>query len=246
MSVQKSMLPAVVITGSSLLVGCGSNGSCGSGGSCTVPPPGTGGVFAGTVGGTAAVAILANNGDMRIGVQNGTYYHLTVAPQTTTIAGSYFAYSTGAAFPNGTDSTTGTVSGTEGASTLTGTLTDHSGTTEALTLNDNPVYGTGSALANLTGTWSYTAGGFSLTATIASDGSFTATDSNGCSYSGTFSQIDPVYDVYGENHTLTCKGVQTTTFDGLATYFPASGNSGASIELLTDNSAGAYLVVTFQ
>src|SRR5271154_1169707 len=147
MSVQKSMLPAVVITGSSLLVGCGSNGSCGSGGSCNVPPPGTGGVSAGTVGGTAAVAILANNGDMRIGVQNGTYYHLSVAPQTTTIAGSYFAYSTGAAFPNGTDATTGTVSGTEGASTLDGTLTDHSGKTEALTLNDNPVYTTGSALA---------------------------------------------------------------------------------------------------
>ncbi|HXC10063.1 MAG TPA: hypothetical protein VNV61_14120, partial [Steroidobacteraceae bacterium] len=94
--------------------------------------------------------------------------------------------------------------------------------------------------------WSYTAGGFSLTATIASDGSFTATDSNGCSYSGTFSQIDPVYDVYGENHVLTCKGANPTTFDGLATYFPASGNTGASIELLTDDSAGAYLMVTFQ
>jgi hypothetical protein len=51
--------------------------------------------------------------------------------------------------------------------------------------------------------------------------------------------------VYGENHVLTCNGVQTT-FDGLATYFPASGNTGASIELLADDSAGADLVVTFQ
>lgn len=246
MTVQKSMLPAVVFTGSTLLVGCGSSGSCGgSGGSCTVPPPGTGGVFSGSVGGTAAVAILAENGDMRIGVQNGTYYHLNVAPQTTTIAGSYFAYSTGAAFPNGTDSTTGTLSATEGASTLDGTLTDHSGTTQALTLNDNPVYTTGSALANLAGTWSYTAGGFSLTATIAADGSFTATDSSGCSYSGSFSQIDVLYDAYGENHVRTCNGVKTT-FDGLATYFPASGNTGASIELLADDGAGADLVVTFQ
>jgi hypothetical protein len=245
MSVQKSMLPAVVITGSSLLVGCGSNGSCGSGGSCNVPPPGTGGVFSGTLGGTAAVAIFANNGDMRIGVQDGTYYHLNVAPQTTTIAGSYFAYSTGAAFPNGTHSTTGTVSATQGTSTLDGTLTDHSGTTAALSLNDNPVYITGSALANLTGTWSYTAGGFSLTATITADGSFTATDSSGCSYAGTFSQIDELYDVYGETHVLTCNGVKTS-FDGLATYFPASGNTSASIELLADDSAGAYLVVTFQ
>ena len=245
MSVQRSMLPAVVITGSSLLVGCGSSGSCGSAGSCNVPPPGTGGVFSGTVGGSAAVAILADNGDMRIGVQNGTYYHLTVAPQTSTISGSYFAYSTGAAFPNGSHSTTGTVQATEGASSLDGTLTDHSGTTAALTLNDNPVYITGSALANLAGTWSYTAGGFSLTATIAPDGTFTATDSSGCSYAGSFTQIDARYDVYGENHVLTCKGVQTT-FDGLATYFPASGNAGASIELLADDSAGADLVVTFQ
>jgi hypothetical protein len=129
---------------------------------------------------------------------------------------------------------------------LNGSLTDHSGTTEALTLNDNPVYSTGSALANLAGTWSYTAGGFSLTATIAADGAFTATDSSGCSYSGTFSQIDERYDVYGENHVLTCKGGVQTTFDGLATYFPASGNTGARIELLTDDSAGADLVVTFQ
>jgi len=40
-------------------------------------------------------------------------------------------------------------------------------------------------------------------------------------------------------------GVQTS-FDGLATYFAASGNTGASIELLADDSAGAYLVVTLE
>jgi hypothetical protein len=245
MSVHRSMLPAVVITGSSLLVGCGDGGSCGSNGSCNTPPPGTGGVFSGTVAGTPAVAVLADNGDMRIGVQNGTYYHLTVSPQTTTITGSYFAYSTAAVFPNGTHSTTGTVSATEGASTLNGTLTDQSGTTATLTLNDNPVYTTGSALANLTGTWSYTANGFSLTATIAAGGTFTATGSSSCSYSGSFTQIDVQYDVYSENHVLTCNGVKTP-FDGLAVYFPASANTGASIELFADDGAGADLVVTLK
>lgn len=54
-----------------------------------------------------------------------------------------------------------------------------------------------------------------------------------------------LYDVYAENDVLTCKGV-TTTFDGLATYFPASGNSAASIELLADDSAGVYLVVSLR
>ncbi len=245
MSVQKSRLPAVVITGSSILVGCGSSGSCGSAGSCTVPPPGTGGVFEGTVQGTPAIAILADNGDMRIGAQNGTYYHLTVAPQAAMIAGSYFAYSTEGLFPNGTHSTTGAISATEGGATLNGTLTDHSGATEALALNDDPVYVTGSGLSRLAGTWSYTANGFSLTATISPDGAFTATDSGGCSYSGSFTQIDEKYDAYGESHVLTCNGVKTS-YDGLATYFAASGSSMAHIDLLADDGAGAFLVATFQ
>ena len=245
MSVRKRILPTVVIAGSSLLVGCssGSNGPCGTA-ACNLPPPGTGGVFEGTVQGTPAVAIFADNGDMRIGVQNGTYYHLTVAPQAP-ISGSYFAYSTGAAFPNGTDSTTGTVSATEGASSMTGTLTDHSGATATFMLNYDTVYNDGSGLSQLAGTWSYTANGFSLTATISSNGTFTAVDSSGCSYAGTFTQIDAKYDVYAENHALTCNGVETA-YNGLATYFAPSGGSVARIELLADDGAGADLVVTFQ
>ena len=244
MSVQRTMLPAVVITGTSILVGCGGSGSCSSAG-CNVPPPGTGGVFDGTVQGTPAIAILADNGDMRIGVQNGTYYHLTVAPQSQTISGSYFAYSTGPAFPNGTRSTTGTVSATEGSSTTNGTLTDHSGTKQTLALNDEAVYNTGSALSNLSGTWSYTANGFSLTATISPGGTLTAADSNGCTYAGSFTQINELYDVYGESHVLTCNGV-TTSYNGLATYLPPSGSSTAQIELLADDGVGGFLVVTFQ
>ena len=216
-----------------------------SAGSCTTPPPGTGGVFEGTVQGTPAVAIYAENGDMRIGVQNGTYYHLTVSPQSSTITGSYYAYSTGATFPNGTDSTTGKVSATEGASAVNMTLTDHSGSVETLTLNDTTVYSDGSSFSTLAGTWSYTANGFSLTATVASDGTFTASDSKGCSYAGSFALIDARYDVYGETHTLTCSGVKTN-FTGLATYFPPSGTAVGQIELLTDDGAGADLVVTLQ
>jgi hypothetical protein len=246
---RKSLLPAVVITGSSILVGCGSsgsgsNGSCGST-ACNTPPPGTGGVFQGTVQGTPAVAIYADNGDMRIGVQNGTYYHLTLSPQTSTVTGSYFGYSTGAAFPNGTDSTTGTASITEGSASLTGTLTDHSGSTDSLSLNDNTVYIDGSALSKLAGTWSYTANGFSVTTTISSDGTFTGTDSNGCALAGSFTQIDQRYDVYGETHVLTCNGVKTN-YNGLATYFSPAGTSVAQIELLADDGAGAFLNITFQ
>ena len=241
----------MAITGSSLLVGCGggySNGSCGSYGSCgpTSAYLSVGGVYEGTVQGTTpVVAIFTENGDGRISGQDGTYYHLTVATQGNTVSGNYFADSTGPLFPNGTSSTTGSMSAVLAPTALNGTLIDQSGLSAALSLNFDTVYNIGSALPTLAGTWSYTATGFSLTATILSNGSFTAVDSAGCSYTGTFYLIDPNFDAYGENHVLSCNGINTN-YAGLATYFPPAGNIGAQIGLLADDNAGNDLVVTFQ
>ena len=74
-----------------------------------------------------------------------------------------------------------------------------------------------SALATLMGTWSYTASGFSLTVTIATNGTFTGTDSNNCAYAGSFGIINPEFNAYSETYTRTCNGT-TLTFTGLATY----------------------------
>lgn len=250
MSTHKRLLPAVAITGSSLLVGCGGGGyaagSCGSYGSCgPAPVPSTGGVYEGTVQGSPAVAIFAENGDGRISTQDGLYYHLTVTTQGADVSGSYLAYSSGTAFPNGTRSTTGTMMATLGSTTLSGTLTDQTGLVDALGLNFDTVYNTGSALPNLQGTWSFTGAGFSLTATILPDGTFTGTDSTGCTYSGAFVLIDPNYDTYGESHVLTCNGVNVN-FNGLAAYFPPTPSVGANIQLMADDGAGQDLVVDLQ
>ncbi len=245
MSARKSRLPAVVITGSSILVGCsGSNNSSCSATACA-PPPGTGGVFQGTVQGTPAVAIYADNGEMFIGVQNGTYYRITTTPQSTTLTGTYVAYSSSSVFPNGTDATTGTISATESASGMSGTLTDKSGSTASFSLNANADYVTGSQLSNLAATWSYTASGFSLTMTISSGGALSGTDSNECSYSGSFTLIDEVYDAYAESYVQTCNGV-SAAYKGLATYVAPSGTATAQLELLADDGAGAFLDITLQ
>ena len=204
-----------------------------------------GGIYEGTVQGTPVISIIAENGDGRISGQDGTYYHLNVATQANSVSGNYFADSTGPLFPNGTRSTTGAVSAVLAPTALNGSLIDQSGLSAALSLNFDAVYNIGSALPTLAGTWSYTANGFSLTATIMPDGRFTAVDSTGCTYTGSFYVIDPNFDAYGENHTLTCNGV-SASYAGLATYFPPAGNSGAQIELLTDDNAGNDLVVTFQ
>ena len=243
------LLPVVAISGSSLMVACGggySGGSCGSYGSCApAPVPSAGGVYEGTVQGTPVVAIIAENGDGRISAQDGTYYHLNVATQGSGVSGSYFAYSGSGPFPNGTLSTTGTLSAVLTPSVLTGTLTDQTGLTASLGLNFDNVYNIGSALPTLAGTWSFTANGFSLTATILPDGTFTATDSAGCAYHGAFVVIDPNFDAYGESHVLSCNGVNVN-FTGLASYFPPSPSVGASIQLFADDGAGDYLAVDLQ
>lgn len=250
MSIHNRLLPVVVITGSSIMVGCGggggSNGACGSYGSCApAPVPSAGGVYEGIVQGIPVVAIIADNGDGRISAQDGTYYHLNVATQGADVSGSYFADSTGIAFPNGALSTTGTLSAILSPTVLNGTLTDQTGLAASVGLNFDTVYNIGSSLPTLAGTWSFTANGFSLTATILPDGTFTAIDSAGCSYNGAFYLIDPSFDAYGENHVLSCNGVNVN-FTGLASYFPPAGNVSANIQLLADDGASDYLAVDLQ
>ena len=254
------LLPIVTITGSSLMVGCGGNsgGSCGYGssygssGGCVAPPLITGdGYYEGTLASqgtgppTPVVAIIADNGDGAIAGQDGTYYRLSVTLPRNTVTGTYFALSQGAKFPNGTEATSGSISAAASPN-LNGTVTDQTGAMESLALNFDTVYNSGSSLATLAGTWSYTANGFSLTATIRPDGTFSAIDSNNCTYIGAFGLIDPNFDAYSENYVRSCNGVNVT-FTGLATYFPLVGSSAtADIKLLADDNTSEFLVADFQ
>ncbi len=248
MKIYNRLLPAVLITGGSIVAGCGGDGY--AGGSCGTCGPvpaylSVGGVYEGAIGATPVIAIVAENGDGRISGQDGTYYHLTVATQANNVAGNYFAYTSGTAFPNGTLSTTGTVSAILAPTAMNGTLVDQTGASVNLSLNFDNVYNTGSSLPTLAGTWSYTGNGFSMTMTILSNGTFSAVDSTGCTYAGSFFLIDPNFDAYGENHALNCNGV-TSTYSGLATYFPPTGTSVAEIQLLADDNAGDSLVVNLR
>lgn len=258
MSIHNRLLPIVTITGSSLMVGCGgSNGSCGYGssygsyGGCAAPIVSGDGYYEGILstlpGGpaTPVVAIIADNGDGAISGQDGTYYRLNVSLPGNQVTGSYFGLSEGPVFPNGTQATSGSISAATSPN-LNGALSDQTGASEPLALNFDAVYNLGSALPTLAGTWSYSTAGFSLTATIRPDGTFSAIDSNNCSYTGAFSIIDPNFNAYGENYIRTCNGVNDT-FTGLATYFPPSGTStGADIKIMADDNTTQFLVADLQ
>jgi hypothetical protein len=222
-------------------------------GACGAPMNvGADGIYAGTLTNKATqqeepvVAIIAENGDGRMSGQDGTYYRLNVNTSGNNVSGSFAGYSQGVTFPNGLQSTSGPLSAAVTSPGLNGTLTDQAGHAEALLLNFDNIYNLTSALATLAGTWSYSANGFSLTATIRFDGAFSAVDSSNCTYSGAFGLIDANFNIYSENYTRSCNG-SSTTFTGLASYFPASGSAvPAEIKLLADDNAGDYLVADLQ
>jgi hypothetical protein len=127
------------------------------------------------------------------------------------------------------------------------TLTDAMSPPQPLTLQFDDVYGQRSALVDLGGVWTATTNGLTLTATIQADGSFSAADSNNCTYSGSFSLIRAAYNVYAESHTRSCNGI-ATSFNGLASLLPANNASGTptQLRLLTDNGTDESLSASFQ
>ena len=192
------------------------------------------------------IAIIAENGDGRMSGEDGTYYYrLNVAESSNGLSGSFHGYSEAGHFPNGNQLTSGSLTATANSSGLSGTLTDTSGDTETLSLTFDGAYDLTSSLPMLAGDWSYAANGFTLTATISTDGTLSAVDSNGCSYSGAFGLIDPSFNAYNASYTLSCGGTDVT-YTGVASYFPASGSAVAQIRMLSDDGAGHYLVADLQ
>lgn len=197
--------------------------------------------------GGPVVAIIAENGAGRIATADGRYYRLNVGTSGNNLNGAYSTDSQNAVSSGNAAPSTGSVAGVITSTGLNMTLTDTINTQQSLTLNFDAVYNSGSALENLTGNWTATENGLTLTATIQPDGSFSGMDSNNCTYEGSFSLIDPTFDVYAETHVRSCNGI-AITFTGLAAVLPTNAASGPAtkIKLLTDNDSGEYLIADFQ
>jgi len=266
MSTHHRILPIIAVTGTSLMVGCGgrggscgsygSYGSYGSAGSCAGGQNlGPAGVYEGSIIDAAAqqgapvVAIIAENGDGRMMSQDGTYYRLNVGAIGSNLTGTFIGLSQGGTLPNNSHSSSGSVSGGILPQNLDMYLTDLTNTQRTAILNYDPAYALGSSLMTLAGNWTFSANGFNLAATVQADGTFAATDSNNCTYTGSFGLINPNFNAYSETHVRLCSGV-SAVFSGLATFVPASGSGPNAvptiIRLLTDDASGEYLVAEFQ
>ncbi len=80
----------------------------------------------------------------------------------------------------------------------------------------------GANLPRLQGTWDSDDG--SVT-TIAADGSFASTESDGCRDTGRFFVLDPSRNVYSVSGTSRCSEIGAASFSGLATFLPAGNGS---------------------
>src|SRR5579864_9610314 len=83
---------------------------------------------------TSVVAIIADNGEGRMSAQDGTYYRLNVSSSGASVSGSFSGFSQGATFPDGRQSTSGSLAATITQSGLGGALTDQSGDKVGLSL----------------------------------------------------------------------------------------------------------------
>lgn len=266
MSIQRRILPIIAVTGSSLMVGCGgrggscgsygSYGSYGSAGTCAGGQNlGPAGVYEGTISDATAqqsapvVAIIAENGDGRMMSQDGTYYRLHVGAVGANLTGTFIGLSQGGTLPNSNHSSSGSLSGSIMPQSLNAYLTDSTNTQQTAVLNFDNAYALSSSLITLAGSWTFAATGFTLTATIGADGTFSATDSNNCTYTGSFGLINPNFNAYSEAHVRMCNGV-SASFTGLATFIPATGTGPTgpptTIRLLTDDASSEYLVADLQ
>ncbi|MFT4047666.1 MAG: hypothetical protein QM661_13370 [Solimonas sp.] len=136
----------------------------------------------------------------------------------------------------------------EKGSTILMTLTLSTGVTGVLSLTyDEDAYETKSDVTLIEGTWgiedAYDATTLSLT--VSSDGTFSGTDEDDCTYSGTFSIIDQAYNLYEVSLTTTCDSSSTsTTTTGLATLQAATTTAGDdTLVMVTASTSAAELLL---
>lgn len=168
------------------------------------------------------------------------FTHLTVSGNDFT--GTFNAFAgANQTFPNGQTTDTGSASGTIAQrASLSGAATV-GGSSASSTFNlsyQKSLYELPASFTTVAGSYSFTistsSGQDTVNFAVASDGSFSGSDSFGCTFSGTFSIPDARYNAYEFSGANTCGG-NAYHFTGLAAYQPPAAGSSARLTLEYDN-----------
>ena len=189
--------------------------ACGGGGGgspAPVPDGNPNGIYTGTFteSGTTynLAAVVVNGKYVGLSIDAGTIQTGTAVVSGKSLTGSLSVLEIGGGFLY-----TSTLSATfvEGQS-ISGTATGGGGTA-TFTLSMNAEYNRAPNV-NLAGTYSVTSGGTTFTVSTDNAGSFTASDTDGCTYSGTQSAFDATHNLYQLGVTVANCGSSNGTYTG--------------------------------
>lgn len=192
---------------------------------------------------TNVTAIIDENGQGRMAGQNGTYYLLNgISTSGDNVFARFNGISNQLDFPNGSLLTSGSLQGFLGHNSLNLTYTAQNQDSGAIRLNFDAVYLNPSSLSTLAGSYSSVSSTPTYNFTIASSGALSGTDSNGCTYAGSFFLVDRQLNAYEERFTQTC-GSTVITFNGQADFV---AGSTPQINFLADDGNSHFIAITLQ
>lgn len=231
--------------------GNGSNGSANNGDPA--------GIYSGTVqnstSGTTDTligVIDANHQAVFVDQTNPAIFRFTsLSVSGNSFTGTFNAYAgSGQVFPNGQVMDSGTANGTfvpQSSLSATTTVGGNSLLSTIAVQYQASLYEIPASFTTVMGTYSYsitTSSGIDTsTIAIASNGTFSGSDTFGCTYSGSLTIPDTTRNAYEINGSTTCGGA-ASAFTGLGTYVPASNISPAQITFEYDDGSTVAVAAT--
>jgi len=203
----------------------------------------SGGYWTGTLGDDSVFAVIDENGlGAIVDTSNGVIYHVNASTTNgTQLNTAIRAYAQSGKFlPDGATAEAGTLSASiVERSSLSGTVMV-AGTTTSIALDYNASrYEIASSFASLSGSFPLVvdreSNSYTVTFSFGGSATFSATDTNGCSYTGSIGVPAPAYDAFTLEFLQTCGGV-TTSLSGVANLVPASNGASATLTLEYDDA----------
>lgn len=224
----------ILVLSGVMVLGAGGCGSGGGSSSTTATAPTTtpttvsaNGIWRGTVTNSSVgytsndVVGLAFNGqlyffDPNSGEMDTGAYTLSGNQMTANVT----AYVDGVAGAVATGTITATV---QSAASVSGTYTNSLGQSGTVNLTYDSLYDRSVSLADTQDVWMYTDGAYTITISANGDGSFTGSDTDGCTYTGSLVLAEPGKNLYATGLNVANCGVENGTYSGYGALNDTSG-----------------------
>lgn len=216
----------------------------GGGGGAPVPDGNPNGIYTGTfteLGTTYNMGVVVQNGRfVGVSLDAGTIFTGTAIVSGKSLTGSLDVLQIGGGYLYTSSLTATFVEGQSISGSTTG-----GGSTATFTVSLDPIYNR-TPNTNLAGTYSVTTGGSTFTVTSDNAGSFTGSDTDGCTYSGTQAAYDSTHNLYRLVVTIANCGIANGTYSGYSFNDDIGAPNDALVWVIDDPTFVLILVMARQ